>query len=66
VTHSIEEAVVVGSRILVLTPHPGQVRAEINAHQLAFADLGSADFGNLCARIHHMLFTSCPRHPKGQ
>jgi len=66
VTHSIEEAVVVGSRILVLTPHPGQVRAEINAHQFAFADLGSADFGNLCTRIHHMLFTPCPRHPKGQ
>ena len=65
VTHSIEEAVVVGSRILVLTPHPGQVRAEINAHQFAFADLGSADFGNLCTRIHHMLFTPCPRHPKG-
>jgi NitT/TauT family transport system ATP-binding protein len=65
VTHSIEEAVAVGSRILVLTPHPGQVRAEINAHQFAFADLRSADFENLCARIHHMLFTPCPRHPKG-
>ena len=65
VTHSIEEAVVVGSRILVLTPHPGQVRAEINAHQFAFADQGSGDFGNLCSRIHHMLFSPCPRHPKG-
>jgi NitT/TauT family transport system ATP-binding protein len=30
VTHSIEEAVTVGSRILVLSPHPGQVRAELN------------------------------------
>ncbi|WP_249141441.1 ABC transporter ATP-binding protein [Bradyrhizobium liaoningense] len=65
VTHSIEEAVIVGSRILVLTPHPGQVRAEINAHQFAFSDLGSADFGGLCGRIHDMLFTPCPRHPKG-
>jgi NitT/TauT family transport system ATP-binding protein len=27
VTHSIEEAVLVGSRILVLSPHPGRVRA---------------------------------------
>jgi NitT/TauT family transport system ATP-binding protein len=26
VTHSIEEALVVGSRILVLSPHPGRVR----------------------------------------
>jgi NitT/TauT family transport system ATP-binding protein len=63
VTHSIEEAVVVGSRILVLTPHPGQVRAELNAHQYAFGDHGSPEFGELCRRIHHMLFTPCPRHP---
>jgi NitT/TauT family transport system ATP-binding protein len=65
VTHSIEEAVIVGSRILVLTPHPGQVRAELNAHQFAYADQGSGEFGTLCGRIHQMLFTPCPRHPKG-
>lgn len=65
VTHSIEEAVIVGSRILVLTPHPGQVRAELNAHQFAYADQGSGEFGSLCGRIHEMLFTPCPRHPKG-
>jgi NitT/TauT family transport system ATP-binding protein len=65
VTHSIEEAVIVGSRILVLTPHPGQVRAELNAHQFAYADQGSGEFGSLCSRIHQMLFTPCPRHPKG-
>jgi NitT/TauT family transport system ATP-binding protein len=65
VTHSIEEAVIVGSRILVLTPHPGQVRAEINSHQFAFADMGSTEFGSLCGRIHHMLFTPCPRRAKG-
>ena len=28
VTHSIEEAVTVGSKLLVLSPHPGEVRAE--------------------------------------
>jgi NitT/TauT family transport system ATP-binding protein len=33
VTHSIEEALVVGNRILLLSPHPGRVRAEINSHQ---------------------------------
>jgi NitT/TauT family transport system ATP-binding protein len=65
VTHSIEEAVIVGSRILVLTPHPGQVRAELNSHQFAYADQGSGEFGNLCGRIHQMLFTPCPRHPRG-
>ncbi len=34
VTHSIEEALVVGNRILLLSPHPGRVRAELNAQGL--------------------------------
>jgi len=34
VTHSIEEALVVGHRVLVLSPHPGRVRAELNAQGL--------------------------------
>ena len=32
VTHSIPEAVRIGSRILLLSPHPGQVRAELNCN----------------------------------
>jgi len=36
VTHSIEEAVILGSRILVLSPHPGQVRAELNSPGFAY------------------------------
>jgi len=32
VTHSIEEAIRIGNRILLLSAHPGQVRAEINSH----------------------------------
>ena len=31
VTHSIPEAVKIGSRILLLSPHPGQVKAELNS-----------------------------------
>ena len=31
VTHSIPEAIKIGSRILLLTPHPGQVKAELNS-----------------------------------
>ena len=30
VTHSIPEAIKIGMRILLLSPHPGQVRAELN------------------------------------
>jgi NitT/TauT family transport system ATP-binding protein len=44
VTHSIPEAIRVGSRILLLSAHPGQVKAEINSQ------------GNDEARIESMLF----------
>jgi NitT/TauT family transport system ATP-binding protein len=57
VTHSIEEALLIGSRILVLSPHPGRVKAELNAGHLAFRDAGSADFEALQKRIHGLLFT---------
>jgi NitT/TauT family transport system ATP-binding protein len=56
VTHSIEEAIVVGSRILVLSPHPGQVRAELNAHEHDHASQDGEAFGVLRQRIHDMLF----------
>jgi NitT/TauT family transport system ATP-binding protein len=56
VTHSIEEAVIVGSRILVMSPHPGQVRAELNAHQFGHQSAGEEAFAGAVARIHNMLF----------
>ena len=56
VTHSIEEAIIVGSRILVLSPHPGRVKAELNAHQFSHDHQGGADFMALNQRIHNMLF----------
>jgi NitT/TauT family transport system ATP-binding protein len=52
VTHSIEEAIIVGNRILVLSPHPGQVKAELNSGGAAEGD----GFVRLQARIHDMLF----------
>jgi NitT/TauT family transport system ATP-binding protein len=56
VTHSIEEALVVGNRILLLSPHPGRVRAELNAHQFGLHSQGSAEFQAAVARIHGLLF----------
>ncbi|MGE0310775.1 MAG: ABC transporter ATP-binding protein [Lautropia sp.] len=56
VTHSIEEAIIVGSRILVLSPHPGRVKAELNTHEFGHAQHGSAGFVELDRRIHDMLF----------
>jgi NitT/TauT family transport system ATP-binding protein len=52
VTHSIEEAIIVGNRILVLSPHPGQVRAELNS--VPVSDAVAAR--NLADRISFLLF----------
>ncbi|TWC13147.1 MULTISPECIES: ABC transporter ATP-binding protein [unclassified Pseudomonas] len=56
VTHSIEEALVVGNRILLLSPHPGRVRAEIHSHQYDLHSLGGAAFQQTARRIHRLLF----------
>jgi len=56
VTHSIEEALIVGSRILVLSPHPGQVKAELNSFDLNHENVGSEAFSKVQTRIHDMLF----------
>jgi NitT/TauT family transport system ATP-binding protein len=54
VTHSIPEAVRIGNRILLLSPHPGQVKAELNSDGTDAVDAGGR---RLSDRIHSMLFT---------
>jgi NitT/TauT family transport system ATP-binding protein len=56
VTHSIEEALIVGNRILLLSPHPGRVRAELNSHQFGLHNQGSAAFQATAQHIHRLLF----------
>ncbi len=50
VTHSIPEAIKIGSRILLLSPHPGEVKAELNTVG------GPKDAALLEQRIQQMLF----------
>jgi NitT/TauT family transport system ATP-binding protein len=54
VTHSIPEAVRIGNRILLLSPHPGQVKAELNSDGTDPVDAGGK---RLSDRIHEMLFS---------
>src|SRR5437867_7793355 len=54
VTNSIPEAITIGSRILLLSPHPGQVKAEINSLPRGHGDPGQAQA--LERKIHAMLF----------
>lgn len=51
VTHSIAEAIKVGNRILLLSPHPGRVKAELNSVT------DPVEARRLEQEIHDMLFT---------
>jgi NitT/TauT family transport system ATP-binding protein len=53
VTHSIPEAIRIGSRILLMSAHPGQVRAEVNSRGVDEVDASGQP---LSARIHELLF----------
>jgi NitT/TauT family transport system ATP-binding protein len=53
VTHSISEAVRIGNRILLLSPHPGRVRAELGS---TGTDAVGPDGRTLSARIESLLF----------
>lgn len=64
VTHSIEEALVVGNRILLLSPHPGRVRAEVHSHQYDLGSLGGTDFQASARRIHRLLFDETETPPR--
>ncbi|MGE0797655.1 MAG: ABC transporter ATP-binding protein [Lautropia sp.] len=55
VTHSIEEALVIGNRVLILSPHPGRVRAELNS-DFDLESQGGAAFQAKLRRIESLLF----------
>jgi NitT/TauT family transport system ATP-binding protein len=54
VTHSIPEAVLIGNRILLLSPHPGQVKGELNSDGADPVNPGTGK--KLSERIHETLF----------
>jgi NitT/TauT family transport system ATP-binding protein len=56
VTHSIEEAILLGTRILVLSPHPGRVQALRETKRGADGQLLPDEFRILRTQIHQMLF----------
>jgi len=61
VTHSIAEAIRIGNRILLLSPHPGQVKAELDSVPRGSTDAPEAQA--LERRIHDMLFTDPVEEP---
>jgi NitT/TauT family transport system ATP-binding protein len=56
VTHSIGEAIKLGNRILLLSPHPGRVKAELGSD--GHDDAAPSDGLKKSERIHRLLFPS--------
>ena len=54
VTHSIPEAILLGNRVLLLSPHPGRHKAEMNSDGTDEVDGAGV---KLSERIHQMLFS---------
>lgn len=55
VTHSISEAITLGTRVVLLSPHPGQVKAELDVEE-HLSNESDPGFRELHERIHSLLF----------
>jgi NitT/TauT family transport system ATP-binding protein len=62
VTHSIDEAILLGNRILVLSPHPGRVQGLLEPRRAANGSVPAEEFRALRTQIHQMLFGETPVH----
>ena len=62
VTHSIAEAIKIGNRILLLSPHPGQVKAEINS--VPRGEAASPAGVKLEQTVHDILFADRIEEPE--
>ncbi len=60
VTHSIAEAIRIGNRILLLSPHPGEVKAEVSEVESVAGDAAAA--AELEQEIHGLLFDPQGEH----
>jgi NitT/TauT family transport system ATP-binding protein len=56
VTHSISEALLLGNRVILLSPHPGRVRAELKVELETQRDERDSEFRRLHRRIQEILF----------
>jgi len=63
VTHSIEEAILIGTKLHLLSPHPGRTITSLETHEFGREDIGSARLESLSREVHDLLFS--PKIRKG-
>jgi NitT/TauT family transport system ATP-binding protein len=56
VTHSIQEALLLGNRILLISPHPGRIIAEVKVDPDLLRSTNNRRFHEISERIHNVLF----------
>lgn len=56
VTHSIEEAIVIGTKLHLLSAHPGRTIGARDTASLTFANQGTPEFERLSREVHDLLF----------
>ncbi|MET0313170.1 MAG: ABC transporter ATP-binding protein [Hansschlegelia sp.] len=56
VTHAIDEAILIGSRLHLLSPHPGRTVASFDVSSLGPDSWGSAAFERVSSEVHRLLF----------
>ncbi|GGF89727.1 ABC transporter ATP-binding protein [Azorhizobium oxalatiphilum] len=56
VTHAIDEAVLIGTSLHLLSPHPGRTLATRDTAHFGLADVGSPAFESLTREVHGLLF----------
>lgn len=62
VTHAIDEAVLIGTRLHLLAAHPGRTIASFDTSGLGLAERGSSAFEGVVREVSDLLFADGARH----
>lgn len=62
VTHAIDEAVLIGTRLHLLAAHPGRTIATFDTSAFSLAERGSPHFEAVVRDVHNLLFTDGGLH----
>lgn len=60
VTHSIEEAILIGTKLHLLSPHPGRTVATFDTREFGWEQYGNRRFEAVSSQVHDLLFQPQP------